>query len=256
MFRKRHSVRLLAVVGAAALLAGCPNGGEEQGPVTITVSEIGYLEVLPPSRLHFPGTINSVTVKNDGQVLLDPTCEFDETEILQAVQRSPVPEKEWSRVKEESVGIAGVFKGIFSVEAGIQGMEGSSISITNPEILVLSDAKLREIRINTLKNGHCEAAIKDLVNRNIKVCQIRAALKGDMVHSSATKEKDELSTEVQDEIILQNSTELDSSDEMAEASITYGEQMFFAVRLYPDGLFFRQTSVKDEDYNIPDCPQL
>ena len=97
MFRKRHSVRLLAVVGATALLAGCPRGGEEQGPVTITVSEIGYLEVLPPSRLHFPGTINSVTVKNDGQVLLDPTCESDEDEILEAVQRSPVPEKEWSR---------------------------------------------------------------------------------------------------------------------------------------------------------------
>ena len=256
MFRKRHSVRLLAVVGATALMAGCSNGGEERGLVTITVSEFGYFEIVPASNLHFPGTINSVRLKKNGQMHLNQTCDIDRSEIMDAVQRSPVPQGQWKKFEKESVNIKTIVSDFFFADAESSELKGKAIVIKDPEILVIPDDRLQAIEIRALQNPLCAAAVRELVTNGTLVCQIRAALKGDVLTSTLTKRKDDTSVEVEEESVSENSAEINITSGMGQKRHTSVEQMFFAARLHPHGLFFRQPGAEDGAYTIPKCPQL
>ena len=256
MFRKRHSVRLLAVVGATALMAGCSNGDEEQGLVTLTASEFGYFEIVPASNLHFPGTINSVTRKNDGQVHLNLTCDVDRNEVMEAARRSPVPQGQWKKLEKESISIRTIFGDIFSADAGRGKVKDKSIVINDPEILVIADDKLQAIKIKALQDPNCADVVRNLVTNGTLVCQIRAALKGDVISSTLTKRKHDTSVEARERNASKNSAQISIKDGMRQARHFSMEQMFFAVRLHPHGLFFQQASAEDGEYNIPKCPQL
>ena len=187
MFRKGVCGRLLTVMGATALLAGCL-GIDDQDPVTVTVSKLRYFEIVPPSELHFPGSISSVEVLGHGQVVLHPTCEVDQNKMMAVAKKSAVPQSQWNRIEEVSLSIKGFIEELFG--AGGDGGEKKdvSIEIRNPEILVISDATLREIKIAALEKKSCANAVRELVKNGTTVCQIRAALKGDLEYSIVHKE--------------------------------------------------------------------
>ncbi len=260
MFRKGHCGRLLVVLGATALLAGCL-GTDDQDPVTVTVSKLRYFEIVPPSELHFPGSINSVEVLGHGQVVLHPTCEVDQERIMAVAKKSPVPERQWSRLEEVSLSVKGLFEEIFGVEGKGREKKDISIEIQNPEILVISDATLREIKIAALEKKSCEDAVRELVKNGTKVCQIRAALKGDLEYSIAIEGKDGASADVSRKEIGDTSVAIDLSGKVTDTSHTSGKALFFAARLSEDGLFFNDQVSHDEDINpelfkVPKCPQL
>ena len=257
MFRKGCG-RLLLVLGATALVAGCL-GVDDQDPVTIAVSKLRYFEIVPPSSLHFPGTINSVEVLDHGRVVLHPTCEVDQEKILKAAKESEVPESQWSQIERVGLSIKGIIIDLFSSKAESTEVKDVSIEIENPRILVISDAKLREIKIAALEEKACEDAVRELVRNGTKVCQIRAALKGDVEYSIAYKEG--MLGEVSGKKQSVASGELDLFDEVTRTSHTSGKGVFFAARLSEDGLFFNDKVPHDEAVNpelfkVPKCPQL
>ncbi len=258
MFRKGYCGRLLAVMGATILVSGCL-GIDDQGPVTITVSKLRYFEIVPPSELHFPGSISSVEVLGHGQVVLHPTCEVDQNEIMAVARKSRVPQSQWSQIEEVSLSIKGFIEDL--IGAGGSGSETKdvSIEIKNPEILVISDAKLRELKIAALEKKSCENAVRELVKNGTKVCQIRAALKGDLKYSIAVSEEMSLGAEAK--VTPGTSADIRVDDGVTGSSQTSGEDMIFAVRLSEDGLFFNDQVSHDEDigpelFEIPKCPQL
>ena len=258
MFRKGYCGRLLAVMGSTILVAGCL-GIDDQDPVTVTVSKLRYFEIVPPSELHFPGSISSVEVMSHGQIVLHPTCEVDQKEIMAVARKSRVPQSQWSRIEEVSLSIRGFIEDL--IGAGGEGGEKKdvSIEIRNPEILVISDAKLREIKIAALEKKSCENAVRELVKNGTTVCQIRAALKGDLEYTIVHSE--DFSIDIEGQAKPGTSADFSVDDGVTGSSQTSGEDMIFAVRLSEDGLFFNDQVSHGEDispelFKVPKCPQL
>src|SRR5262245_50729079 len=74
---KKSKLLVTGVVAMGALICWiwltAPSGETMEGMLL----KYGYLEMLPPSHFHGPGTINTIEVTSDKRIKLHPTCDMD-----------------------------------------------------------------------------------------------------------------------------------------------------------------------------------
>ena len=229
MFENARSGRLLAAVALVVLVAGC--NLDEPPPYPIT--NFGYLEIVPPSNLHRPGSINSVEFTNGGRVQLHPTCNIDHSETWEELRGSATVDSnmsQWVNTKHE---VSGSIVGFFASGVEVTKIEKVYLEIKNARILALTDETLMRIRRDVLK-GDCQEAVTWNIRNGANVCQARAVIEADFVYSISYEEG--VSAKLQSDITSQIAATLDlGTSEIGESHIS-GKKLFFAVKLDPYGI--------------------
>ena len=259
MFRKEHYRGLLiAMVVIAAGVGYFLHSEDEPDPVTQKTTSIGYYSIVPPTALHLPGTINTVKFTDDGRVMLHPTCEVDREVIMAVAEESPVPQTEMSEYQDARLSIEGIIKSFFTTEGNKSVLKEFSSEIKNPRVLLISDAKLREIKMAALQDKSCGDEVTERIMDGEFVCQTRAAIEGDLEYRVEYKE--DISAEVISQVISKISTKFNLVEGENGEFFASGEKMFFAVRLHPKGVFLNKDVVRDsrlssKHLEAQNCPQ-
>ena len=237
MFENARSGRLLAAVALVILVAGCNSDEPPPSPIT----NFGYLEIVPPSNLHRPGSINSVEFTNGGRVQLHPTCNIDHSEVWEELKGSETVDSnmsQWINTKHE---VSGSMLGLFASVVKVTKIEKIYLEIKNPRILALTDESLMRIRRDILK-GDCQEAVTWNIRHGANVCQAKAVIEADFVYNISYEEG--VSAKLQSDITSQISTNLDlGTSEIGENYIS-GNKLFFAVKLDPYGIVLDTPDAK------------
>ena len=142
--------------------------------------EMGYLEIVPPSTLHAPGSFNTVEYLDDSSVQLHPTCQLDSealsglTMVSKTVDRD-IREYLSSRFRLELLN---------NLKTGLSGeyVQSVQLSLRNMRILLLTHEALFDLHEKYL-NGPCERAIIHNIQNGGEVCQAEAIIQADMVYT-------------------------------------------------------------------------
>lgn len=187
------------------------------------LAEMGYVHIAPPTTFHGPGTFNSVETLHNGSKQLHPTCDMNFDPALW--RESPTENRQIQ--KQLSVGLNSVPKNLLS-KLGLSGerIKDVHISLSNTQILLLSDETLLDLQKRYLK-GSCEQAVIHNVENQACVGQTKAVLKADAVYTISYY--DQLKNDGQ----LTWAKEIVSTLGMDAQSLTEktGEGLFYGARL-------------------------
>ncbi len=143
------------------------------------INKIGFLEIVPPSTLHAPGTFKTVEYLGDSSVLLHPTCELDRDALSGLTMESKTVDSEIREYLSNRFGA----KLLSKLNASLSGEQVETVQLTlhNMKILLLTHEALFEIQDRYL-NGSCERAIAHNIRNGAEVCQAEAIIQADMVY--------------------------------------------------------------------------
>ena len=229
MFKNARSGRLLAVIALVAVLAGCDPSEPPPSPIT----KFGYLEIVPPSTLHLPGSINSVEFASGGRVQLHPTCNIDRSDIWKEIEKATADDNNTQQWIIERKEVSEAKAKAFASEVGGMRIREVFASIMNPRILALTDETLLRMQRDMLK-GACQEAVELNIMNGANVCQARAVLEADIEYTFSYEEG--VSAKLQSDLTSQIAANLDLGTSEIGKNYIAGKKLFFAVRLAPYGI--------------------
>ena len=243
MIKNGHWGRLLVAVAAVVLIAGCDRV-EPMSPVV----DLGYLEIVPPSTFHLPGTINTVEFTSDGGVRLHQTCNVDQQTLMKEIQESEAGSRNISQISSIEQRISGKFEKVFESDAGRDKVKDRSLELRNLRILSTTDENLLRLQQSLLK-GSCQEAVTINLENGGNVCQTRSVLKADFVYKISYQEG--VSASVQSDITSRLAAGLDMNTRVVGKNYITGEKLFFAIRLFPHGIV-----INTPDSESSECLQV
>lgn len=143
------------------------------------MGKYGYLDIVPPSTLHAPGTFNTVERLGEDSVQLHPVCKVDSEALSELTMTSETVD---SVLRKR---LSGSFKAklLKKLKSSLSGeqVKDVQLSLRNMRILLLTDEDLYELQEKYLK-GSCEKAIIHNIEHGAEVCQAKAVIQADMVY--------------------------------------------------------------------------
>ena len=199
------------------------------GPV-VTLSEVfkklGYLEIVPPSTLHAPGTFNTVEYLGESSVQLHPTCEFDATALAGLTKSSDTVD---SRIKEYlQLSVKGRLLSKIKANLSAEQVQSVDLSFRNMRILLLTHETLLELQEQFLK-GSCEKAIVHNIRSGADVCQAEAIIQADMVYKVVFR--DGLNGARREKLAKEIDASVDLSTRHQGENEFKGEGLYYGVKL-------------------------
>lgn len=119
---------------------------------TELLQEAGYLEMVPPSKFHGPGTINTIELRSDGKVQLHPTCNIEDDRLAQYLIESPTEDHALVQYLNKGFDISAQIEGILSVNVDRNKTKKLFVSFQNVSILLMTDESLLLLQNEILRN--------------------------------------------------------------------------------------------------------
>ena len=115
---KKSKLLGIGVVAMGVLIYGIWLTASSGETMTGMLLKYGYLEMLPPSHFHGPGTINTIEVTSDDRIKLHPTCDMDAQHLATLTQVSSTVDAMLVQKLNKSYNIAAQLKSLLSAEVG------------------------------------------------------------------------------------------------------------------------------------------
>ena len=216
---------------------------QEKTPGDI-LAEAGYLEMIPPSNFHGPGTINTIESLDGGSIQLHPTCEWD-SEALAELQRES---RTTDRTISERLGnkfdariqIAEILGGKISASK----IKTADLRFENVKIFLMTHETLFKLR-ESIK-GSCEKAIIINLNAGARVCQSEAVLQADVVYS--IEFEDEVEVVQKNKMIKKIAQILNLNSESSMDQKIRGNALYYGIKLMR-----RSLTVNAGGQTPPEC---
>jgi len=194
----------------------------------LMLEEWGYLELVPPSRLFGPGTINTVEKLPNGLLKLHPTCTMDKEVLTAMWLGSTTVDRNFA----ESVAntFTGSAKAADLVKSGAAGeqIKQISVSLRDMRVITMSHEDLIKLRGMYLK-GTCEEAVVLNLRSGARVCQIVEVLQMDVaysVHFAVGLESMEKLT-----LAEQTAASFDLTVDESLTDVLRGDDLYYGVKL-------------------------
>ena len=198
------------------------------------LSQAGFMVLKPPSRLHGPGTLNTVESGTDdglgtGFVHLHPTCKLKDVQSLVPVE-SPTADRIITQLKSRSFDASAKLMDQIEVAGLGEKVKSVKMSLTNSRILLLSHEELLGLQLELIQ-GSCEQAIKYNLEAGSRVCQTESVLQTDVVYT--IEYRDEVSAGKRAELTKEIAEQVKLSRERAGENRIAGQRLYYGVRLMP-----------------------
>ena len=240
---KKSKLLVTGVVAMGALMCGLWLTASRGETMADMLLKYGYLEMLPPSHFHGPGTINTIEVTSDNRIKLHPTCDMDAQLLATLTQVSSTVDAMLIQKLNKSYNIAAQLKSLLSAEVGDQQVKDIVIQFKDVKIRLISEDRLLELQEKFI-NGTCQKIIEWNLSNSGKVCQTQAVLEADVVytivyagHVTASERADitsKVTSQAQFTVAAQEETKAQ----------LLGKGLFFGVQLAPHGIFFNTPEAK------------
>jgi len=205
------------------------------------LQSFGYLEMIPPSRFHGPGTINTIEVISHNKIKLHPTCEMDAQTLSNLAMSSSTVEQTIMQNLDNRFNISSQVKSIISSAISGNQVKDILIKLNNVKILLMSDEHLFELQQQFIK-GICQEVIAWNLKSGAIVCQTRAVLEADVVYKIVYKEN--VSVKEKGDITRNVASKLELATEEGKEDEITGRKLFYGVRLHPYGLISNTSEAK------------
>lgn len=193
------------------------------------LNEFGYHEIVPPSKLHGPGTFNSVEQLSDKTVKLHPTCKMDPGILEGLWEESPTVDREMTAHFSHNLHLSSDFLDSLKAKMSGKQIKDVHLSLRNMRILVLTQEDLLKLRAQYLKDS-CEEAIIHNVRNGACVRQSKEVLQADLVYTVRFKD-DVNSTQQIGATAQEGEHSLSLSGEADTDNLISGKKLFFGVKL-------------------------
>jgi hypothetical protein len=203
-----------------------------QGHDTIAaiLLETGYFEIVPPTTLSGPGTINTVEFLSNGKVTMHPTCDVEAGFLSDKIQKSQTVDRELKQSIEKKLDVTGELRQNLAAAADISQISSIHLKLENANILLITDESLLSVR-HTLLKGECEDAVIENVSNGGVVCQTRAVLEADVIYE--IKYNDTVSIDERGKLTSEAAAKLNLDARQDADNQILGHQLFFGVKLAP-----------------------
>lgn len=193
-----------------------------------TIIDIGYHELVPPSTIHLPGTINTVEIRSDGSVQLHPTCRMDRDALAAAMEQSSTASLEHAKRFESGFEATAALPSTAESTAVGEKVRSVRVSLRDARILSMPDETLLEIQKQYIKDT-CQEAIMHNLSAGARVCQTEEVLQADAVYR--IDYQDETATDQKVEAAQAVAVSLGLSADASEVEEIRGDDLFFGVKL-------------------------
>jgi hypothetical protein len=241
---------MAALVGVVAAIAAViwflPPFGSGHALADL-LNEQGYWEIAAPADFYVPGTIHTIEVRSDRKIALHPTCTIDTELLAKMTLQSRTIDRSWEQRLDKKFDVSAHMHDLVS-----GGMEGNKIaklnlSLQKSSILHVTDEDLLRLQHEVVRET-CREAIEWNINSGGRVCQTRAAMRGDLVYDIvyhegiSIQEKGKLTAEAA--AALKLVADQDRTDRMLGTGLIYG------VKLMPAAIVLNTPNAKPVDCRI------
>ncbi len=198
-------------------------------PITLSelLQKFGFTEIIPPSTFYGPGTFNTVEKRNDGSVVLHPTCELDRNAISTWWRESATVDRELRERLVQKFSLSNSSLKKLSSQGDTNRIREAYLSLHNAKLLLASDEALLKLQEQYIKGG-CEAAIIHNIKHGGCVYQTEAVLQADYQYSI---DYDNANNGVLDTITEGANLFVENSSSSDGMNNTSGKSLFFGARL-------------------------
>lgn len=238
--KRLYVKRVLSFIAGAAVVAGAFMVWFHRSETTLKdiLAEDGYLELVPPSEFHGPGTLNTVEAFEDGSIRLLPTCEIDQALLSARRRESRTHDQEFEErlsgsfdVKAE---LAQKLQAASNSGLNLGAIKSITVRLENTKILTMSDEALFSLRNDLLVNN-CAAAVSINLGAGGLVCQSQSVLQTDMIYEVVLEEQ--VSAEQKMQILRDVSGALELDLAREGSNRIQGKSLFYGVKLNRHGVF-------------------
>jgi hypothetical protein len=207
----------------------------------------GYLEIVPPSNFHGPGTINTIEIISDKRIKLHPTCEMDTQILTHLTRTSNTVDRDLVQKLSKSFNISAQIKKIISLEIAEDQAKDIFISLKDVKILNISDEALHKLQRQFVKDDCQEAIAFNLRNGGV-VCQTQAAIEADVVYKILYKENVSVSEQGKLTKNIASKFNIEAGQDTVDEVI--GKRLFYGVKLAPYGILLNSPDVKPANCRV------
>ncbi len=177
---KLAAVGCLPLLGLAIWYFGFrPTGQNRQ--LSIILTNAGYFELAPPSRLFPPGTIATVEKLSNGSLRLHLACAMKSDALAPFWVKSKTFDTQFERNFTSAYSALANAFGVTAAHATGNRVRRVAASLQNMLIVSMSDDNLIKISNDYLR-GNCEQAIIWNLRAGAKVCQTSEVLQADVAY--------------------------------------------------------------------------
>ena len=207
----------------------------------------GYLEMVPPSNLHGPGTINTIEVVSDNKITLHPTCEIDAQILANLTQESHTVDHSLLQKLNKRLNISAQLKKIISSEIADNQAKDVFISFKDVKILTMSDESLHELEKKLISENCQEVIVRNIQHGGI-VCQTQAVLEADVIYKIVYKDNVSVSERGKLTANVASKFQIDAAQDRVDEII--GKRLFYGVRLAPYGILLNRPDAQPADCRV------
>jgi len=201
----------------------------------------GYLESVPPAEFYVPGMINTVEVRSDGKIALHPTCKIDAGLLTKITIDSRTVDHTLAEQLKKKFDVSGRIQELVSMEIEGNKTKKINVSLLNSRILHVPDEQLMLLQREVIK-GTCQEVIERHINSGAKVCQTRAALRGDLVYDIIYEEG--ISAGEQAKLTGDIAARLGVEVIQGQAARMRGKDLIYGVKFGRDGILLNTPNAK------------
>lgn len=202
------------------------------------LARAGYLEIVPPSTFHGPGTINTIEDISAGSVQLHPTCEIDDATLLEFRTVSETLDQE---VRERLHGdfnatavIENALASAAEAEIYLKSIESVTVRFENSKILMMSDEALFKVLNKLLQKDTCAEVVKISIDNGGRVCQSQSVFQADVTYEIALEQDVELAQQAEIMEGVSEALKLHLSRE--RGNILQAKSLYYGIKLSPLGV--------------------
>jgi hypothetical protein len=201
----------------------------------------GYLESVPPAEFYVPGMINTVELRSDGKIELHPTCKIDPSLLANITIHSRTVDHSLVEQIKKRFDVSGRIQEFVSMEIEGNKTRKINVSLLNSRILHVPDEQLMLLQREVIK-GTCQEVIERHINSGAKVCQTRAALRGDLVYDIIYEEG--ISAGEKAKLTADIAAKLGVEVIQGQADRMRGKDLIYGVKLGRDGILLNTPNAK------------
>lgn len=191
------------------------------------LAEAGYLEMVPPSNFHGPGTINTIERLDGGSIQLHPTCEWDPETLAGMRWESRTADHTISERLGNRFDARYQIAKLLDGQISVSKIKTADLRFENVKIFLMTHESLFKLR-ESIK-GPCEKAIVYNLSAGAPVCQSEAVLQADVVYS--IEFQDEIDVTQKNDMLKKISQNFSLNPESAEDQEIRGRALYYGIKL-------------------------
>jgi hypothetical protein len=226
--------KLLMLLGALtlppAVLAGWyfGTGRRVDNGIKLVLSDAGYYQLTPPSRLFPPGTIGLVEKLRDGSYKLHLACNMNRADLAAMIETSPTVDKSFASRLTNAFNAQAEAVATAMTKASGDRVRSVDLKVNDMRIFTMSAENMGKVRDTYLKD-QCEKAVIGNLLAGARVCQTAEVLQADVAYRMSYTEG--LSTEQRAGLTKQLSAQADFGSDSSENDEVRGDDLYIGVKI-------------------------